>query len=152
MADLITLGVVVVVGYYLFTTGTIDKIFGGLAAGGGGGSQYSTAAGGYNPGTSRSYKAPSGGYSRGSGGGYQGSPGWYTSGPNTGNAGHHHCVKGQPDCWCTDPRKCVAQGVPPGPGQCRPEFGTKEYLGGGQYPSQSQLPQQIALCPPGTHA
>jgi len=101
------------------------------------------------------YKAPrSGGYGGGGGGYGGGDPGWYTSGANsssgqgwTGSAGHHHCKKGQPDCWCTDPRKCVAQGVPPtAPGECKPQWGTKQWLGGGNYPSSPQS----QYCPPGT--
>lgn len=61
-------------------------------------------------------------------GGYNGTPGWYTA------SGHHHCNKGEKDCVCTDPKKCLGiRGTgseackggkcAPGPGQCRPDLG-----------------------------
>lgn len=72
------------------------------------------------------YKAPAGGYK--ATGGYKGMPGWYTA------AGHHHCIKGEKGCVCTDPKKCLGirgtgsenckGGVcAPGPGECRPDLG-----------------------------
>lgn len=150
MVDIISLIVIGGITYYLIKSGTLDSIIQNLGITGGGAAATTGAAGGYDSRTA--YKTPSTGYTRGSGSYGGGSPGWYTIGPNTGGQGHHHCVAGTSGCYCTDPAKCVSQGVPPtAPGQCKPEFGTKQYLGGGPYPDQSQLPQQIAKCPAGTH-
>lgn len=154
--DIITLIVVGGVTYYLITSGTLDKIIqnlnlgGGGAAAAGGGTTTGTASGGYD---SRNYKAPSGtrssgsGYTTGGGSYGGGSPGWYTSGSNVGGQGHHHCIAHTAGCYCTDPPKCVSQGVPPtSAGECRPDFGTKSYLGGGPYPATADF----SKCPAGT--
>lgn len=73
------------------------------------------------------------------------SPGWYTQGPW--GPGHHHCDWKQKCCFCTDVPKCIKSGTPPWrPGDCRPDWGTSGYLGGGPYPSSFSFSQ----CPPGT--
>ena len=150
MVDLITLGVVGVGVYYLITSGTLDKIVapfvsGGAGAPGAAGSQrsaYKTAA-------------PSrygGGAASPNPGGN--SPGWYTIGSNTsagsgwtGSPGHHHCDWKAPGCYCTDPPKCISSGTPPfAAGQCKPQWGTSGYVGGGNYPATADF----SKCPPGT--
>lgn len=82
------------------------------------------------------------------------SPGWYTEGANssggagwTGTAGHHHCNWQDKCCFCTDVKKCIASKTPPTrPGDCRPDWGTSGYLGGGQYPKTADF----SACPAGT--
>lgn len=135
MADIVSLLVVGGIAYYLITTGTLDQIVGNLT---GGGAAAAGGATGYG-GSPRGYKTPAAAYTRGSGGSYGGgSPGWYTEGPN--GSGHHHCVAYTAGCYCTDPPKCNSQGVPPqSRAQCRPDFGTKSYLGGGPYPTTADF-------------
>ena len=147
--DLITLIVVGGVTYYLITSGTLDQIVQNLGIGGGGNAP-SGGGGGQTAGAApaRNYKTSStshSGYTTGGGSYGGGSPGWYTEGPN--GSGHHHCVAHTAGCFCTDPPKCVSQGVPPtSAGECKPQFGTKSYLGGGPYPTTADF----SKCPAGT--
>ena len=143
--------------YYLFTTGTLDKIIAPLVGGGGGGAPASKTApsGGtqrsaYKT-TTTSHAAAAGGASANPGGN---SPGWYTEGANTsagsgwtGSPGHHHCDWKAPGCYCTDVPKCISSGTPPfAAGQCKPQWGTSGYVGGGNYPSTADF----SKCPQGT--
>lgn len=74
------------------------------------------------------------------------SPGWYTQGSNKEGL-HHHCDWKQKCCFCTDVPKCIASGTPPWrPGDCRPDWGTASYLGGGPYPATADF----SKCPAGT--
>lgn len=115
---------------------------GGLSVGGGGGGSGGGGATGFHAGCSPD--ANPGGNS----------PGWYTEGANssggagwTGRPGHHHCDWKKKCCFCTDVKKCIAKNVPPfRPGDCRPDWGTTGYLGGGRYPSHPDF----SKCPAGT--
>ena len=144
--DIITLLVVGGVTYYLITSGTLDQIVQNLGIGGQtAGAAPATGGGGYN---SRNYKTSTShsGYTTGGGSYGGGSPGWYTEGPQ--GSGHHHCVAHTAACYCTDPPKCVSQGVPPtSAGECKPQFGTTGYLGvSSGYPKTADF----SKCPAGT--
>jgi hypothetical protein len=153
MVDLITLGVVGIGTYYLITSGTLDRIIAPLVQGGGAAGAGAPAAGG--GGNARPYKsgaAPRTGSASANPGGN--SPGWYTEGANTsagsgwtGSPGHHHCDWKAPGCYCTDVPKCISSGTPPfAAGQCKPQWGTSGYVGGGNYPATADF----SKCPPGT--
>lgn len=146
VTDLMTFAVVGGVIYYVVVvdpqllTDIVDKIIPAKATpssegGGGGGGSPGDIATGFHSGCPKN--ANPGGNSLG----------WYTQGSNAAHL-HHHCDWKQKCCFCTDVQKCIRSGVPPfRPGDCRPDWGTAGYLGGGgNYPKTADF----SKCPAGT--